>query len=171
MDTTQAKLAIDSYFASEAAEMYCILGGGLALALCSALLWSRFNDQFSAALSVTLAVVALLLFATGGSLLIRDSQNHARLLDTLQGADTPAIGQAIAKERGRMQKVAGNYQNLRYAFAALAIAGALLVALTHHYLSHAIAVGLMLFAVAGTVIDRYSETRALVYLDQLDAQA
>ncbi|RLA41459.1 MAG: hypothetical protein DRR06_15900 [Gammaproteobacteria bacterium] len=69
-----------------------------------------------------------------------------------------------------MQKVADNYQNLRYTFSALALAGALLIAFTHHHITHAIAIGLLIFALSGLVIDRYSEVRARLYLGNLQAQ-
>jgi hypothetical protein len=167
MDIEQAKITVDTYFASEAAEMYCILGGSGFIALCSLLLWFRFDDQFSSALAITLAVVALLLFATGASLLIRDGQNHTMLIDTLNGNDVRTTEQVIAGETGRMQKVADNYQNLRYTFAAFAFMGALLIIFSHHHLAQAIAVGLLVFAVSGTIIDRYSEVRALTYLSHL----
>ena len=166
----QAKLAIVGYFSREAAERYCILGGSALLALCSLLLWLKFSDQFSVALAVTLALIALLLAATGLSLLIRDSQNRQGLIETLTAGDLGVTEQALGIERVRMQKVADNYQNLRYTFAALALAGALLIAFTHHHITHAIAIGLLIFALSGLVIDRYSEVRARLYLGNLQVQ-
>ncbi|RLA50979.1 MAG: hypothetical protein DRR42_11640 [Gammaproteobacteria bacterium] len=166
----QAKVAIESYFSSEAAEMYCILSGSALLALCSLLLWFKFSDQFSVALAITLVLIALLLAATGISLLIRDRQNHQGLTETLNAGDLKATEQVLGIERVRMQKVADNYQNLRYTFSALALAGALLIAFTHHHITHAIAIGLLIFALSGLVIDRYSEVRARLYLGNLQAQ-
>lgn len=160
-------LAIETYFTSEAAEMYCILGGSLMLGLCSLTLWLKFSDQFSTALAITLAVVALLLATTGTSLLIRDSKNARTLLDTLHNKDMVAQQSVLSVEKNRMQAVVDNYQNLRYLFAGFALLGALLIAFTHHHMSHAIAVGLLIFALSGLVIDRYSEVRARTYLQEL----
>lgn len=170
MNQEPAKAAINTYFSGEAAEMYCILGGGALLAICAALLWVIFNDRFSTALAITLLVVALLLAGTALSLLIRDGQNRQELVVALAGDNPTAIEKILAAEKARMQKVADNYQNLRYTFAAFALMGALLIAFTHHPTTHAIAVGLLIFAMAGAVIDRYSEVRALVYLQDLQRQ-
>lgn len=167
MNHEQAKTAIATYFSSEAAEMYCILGGGALLAICAVLLWIMFNDRFSMALVITLMVVSLLLAGTGLSLLLRDSQNRQMLLEVLKTGHPLVIEQTLAIEKDRMQKVADNYQTLRYTFAAFALMGALLIAFTHHPTTHAIAVGLLIFAMAGVIIDRYSEARALCYLQQL----
>ncbi|MBV1932161.1 MAG: hypothetical protein KUG71_10655 [Porticoccaceae bacterium] len=160
-------LAIETYFTSEAAEMYCILGGSLVLGLCSLTLWLKFSDQFSTALAITLAMVALLLATAGTSLLIRDGKNARTLLDTLHNEDLFAQQSVLGVEQNRMQAVVDNYQNLRYLFGGFALLGALLIAFTHHHISHAIAIGLLIFALAGLVIDRYSETRARFYLSHL----
>lgn len=170
MNQEPAKAAINAYFSREAAEMYCILGGGALLAVCAALLWVIFSDRFSTALAITLLVVALLLAGTGLSLLIRDGQNRQALVATLAGDNPIVIEHTLATEKARMQQVANNYQNLRYTFAVFALIGALLIAFTHHPTTHAIAVGLLIFATAGVVIDRYSEARALVYLQDLQRQ-
>ena len=167
MDIDQAKLAIESYFISEAAEMYCILGGGALLALCSSVLWFKFSDPFSMSLSIVMIVLALLLAATGISLLVRDRQNYQTLMELIVTGDAEATEQALDVERLRMQKVADNYQNLRNMFAALALTGGLLIAFTHHHISHAIAIGLLIFAMTGLVIDHYSEVRARTYLQYL----
>ena len=162
-----ASLAIETYFTSEAGEMYCILGGSLVLGLCSLTLWLKFSDQFSAALAVTLIVIALLLAATGASLLLRDGKNARMLQDTLATGDPAMQINVLNTERYRMQAVVDNYQNLRYFFAGFALLGALLIGFTDHHISHALAFGLLIFAVSGLVIDRYSETRARTYLNHL----
>ena len=167
INTEAARLAVETYFTSEAAEMYCILGGSVVLGLCSVVLWLRFNDQFSIALGITLIILALLFAAAGASLLIRDSKNAQMLQETLRGEDIAAQQSVLTLERQRMQTVADNYQNLRMAFAALALIGALLIVFTHHNISHAIAVGLLIMALAGVVIDKYSEVRTLIYLKHL----
>lgn len=167
MNIETTRLAIEAYFVSEAGEMYCILGGSLVLGLCSLTLWLKFSDQFSTALAITLMVVALLLAATATSLLIRDGKNALVLLDTLHNEDVIAQQSMLSVEQNRMQTVVDNYQNLRYLFAGLALLGALLIAFTHHHISHAIAIGLLIFALSGLMIDRYSETRARLYLSHL----
>ncbi len=165
IDTT--RLAIETYFASEAGEMYCILGGSLVLGLCSLTLWLKFNDQFSSALAISLVLVALLLASTGASLLVRDGKNQRMLLGTLTNNDLATQQSVLVLERDRMQAVVDNYQNLRYLFAGFALLAALLIAFTHHHINHALAVGLLVFAMSGLVIDRFSENRARLYLNHL----
>ena len=137
------------------------------MGLCSVVLWLKFNDQFSMALSISLAIVALLLAATGASLLVRDGKNAQMLQETLLSNDISAQQSILTVERQRMQVVVDNYPNLRLGFAGLALIGALLIAFTHHNVSHAIAVGLLIMALAGVAIDKYSEIRARTYLEIL----
>lgn len=170
IDAQQAAQAINHYFNREAAEMYCILGGSACLLFCALLLWLFFNDRFSSALAITLSVVALLYSAVAVSLLIRDGANRSYLIETVQSGEPQQQREALTAERERMQAVADNYQNLRYLFSGLALMGALLIAFTHHSISHAVAVGLLVFALSGTVIDRYSEARATLYLGALKTQ-
>ena len=167
MGSEPVKIAINAYFSSEAAEMYCIVAGATVLGACSVILWLKFSDRFSFALCWSLAVIALLLAATGVSLLIRDGQNHQSLIKIIDSGEPELIESVVGAEQQRMKKVADNYQNLRYMFASFALIAALLVAFTHHHVSHAIAVALLVFAMAGLVIDRYSEVRARTYLSEL----
>lgn len=67
--------------------MYCVLGGSQVPGLCSLILWFKFNDRFTTALAITLAMVAQLLAAVGTCLLIRDGNNVRTLVETLHNAD------------------------------------------------------------------------------------
>lgn len=51
------------------------------------ILWFKFNDRFTTALAITLAMVAQLLAAVGTCLLIRDGNNVRTLVETLHNAD------------------------------------------------------------------------------------
>ena len=89
------------------------------------------------------------------------------LQESLQSGNIGAQESVFTLERQRMQAVVDNYQNLRFGFAGLALIGALLIAFTHHNVSHAIAIGLLIMALAGVAIDKYSEVRATAYLHSL----
>ncbi len=160
-------LAIESFFSSEASEVYCIVGSSLVLGLSSAALWFKFSDQFFTALAVVPAVVALISATSSTSLLIRDSKNARALLHTVHNKGKGTVRNILRVEQNRMEAVANNYQNLCYLFVGFALLGVLLIAFSHHHISHAIAAGLLLFAMVGLMIDRYLKTRARFYLSHL----
>lgn len=169
MNLQDAKQAIEAYFTSEAAEMYCIIGGAVVLLLLAIALWVRLGDRFSIALALALLLVAGILATGGIGLLVRDTANRHSLIQVVEGHDQAATTEALGAERERMQDVVDNYPNLRYMFAACAVLAALLIAFTANGWAHALAVALLLFSLSGVVIDQYSERRAVIYLERLDA--
>lgn len=171
MNPQEIKLAIETYFAGEAAEAYIVIAGYLLVLVCAGLLWFRFSDRFSIALSITLAILTIGMSGGFIYLLIRDSANRQNLVQLVDSHQVkPETRQALEKEKNRMQKVADGYLNLRRLFAAFALLGTLLILFTGNDISHAVAVGLLLFALSGVVIDHYSEERATIYLEKLNRE-
>jgi hypothetical protein len=170
MNFQEIKLAIETYFTGEAAEAYIVIGGYIFIVLCAGLLWFKFSDRFSITLSITTLVLALFMSSGFGYLLIRDSVNRQNLVQLVESQDTEEVSQTLQKEKDRMQTVADGYLNLRRMFAVSALVGAILIIFTHNSVSHAIAVGMMFFAMSGAIIDHYSEERASIYLEKLNSQ-
>lgn len=168
MSPKHLKTAVETYFSSEAGEMYCILGVALLLLVLAAVFWLKFADRFSHGLAVALLCVGGVLAATGVGLLLRDTANKDVLLEAVYDAK-PAERKAIfATEQARMQAVVNNYPNLRYIAVALMLMGSLLILFLSADVARAAAVGMVLMGLCVIVIDQYSEPRATTYLNSLN---
>jgi hypothetical protein len=160
------QFSVLQYFAGERREMLMILAAGAVMAALAVALWLAGPSSFAAGFGVTAVLGALLLSATAGSLLIRDTSLSRNLI---QGIESIEPLQAIHAERERVGSIVSKYRYYRFGaaiFAAIAVLGLLL---SIRPWIHGVAAGLLLLVVVQLVVDYYSERRAGVYLARLDA--
>ena len=155
--------AIDIYFRGERAEMIAFLAFACLLVVAAVLLWVS-TDRFARALSVTLGLIAVVAFSVAVPLLLRDGPHAERLRERLAQGEEAGVR---ADEGARMAVVNRNYATYRYLYAACLLAAAALMLFWRNPTTSGIAVGLMVFAATGLVVDHYSETRAAVYAEAL----
>lgn len=163
--TDQLRTAIDVYFRGERAEMIAFLAFGCVLVLAAVLLWIS-ADRFARALSVTLGLIAVVAFSVAVPLLLRDGPHAERLRERLAQGEEAGVR---ADEGARMAVVNRNYAYYRYLYAACLLAAAALMLFWRNPVTAGIAVGLMVFAATGLVVDHYSESRAAIYARELQA--
>jgi hypothetical protein len=161
--TSELRSAIDVYFRGERAEMIAFLAFGCVLVLAGLVLWIS-AERFARALSVTLGLVAIVAFSVAVPLLLRDGPHAERLRERLAEGDEAGVR---ADEGARMAVVNRNYAYYRYLYAACLVAAAVLMLFWRTPVTSGIAVGLMVFAATGLVVDHYSESRAVIYATAL----
>jgi hypothetical protein len=163
--TDQLRTAIDVYFRGERAEMIAFLAFACVLVVAAVLLWTS-ADRFARALSVTLGLIAVVAFSVAVPLLLRDGPHAERLRERLAQGEEAGVR---ADEGARMAVVNRNYAYYRYLYAACLLAAAALMLFWRNPVTAGIAVGLMVFAATGLVVDHYSESRAAIYARELQA--
>lgn len=161
----QLRTAIDVYFRGERAEMIAFLVFAGVLVVAAVLLWTS-ADRFARALSVTLGLIAVVAFSVAVPLLLRDGPHAERLRERLAQGDEAGVR---ADEGARMAVVNRNYPYYRYLYAACLVVAVALMLFWRTPTTAGIAVGLMLFAATGLVVDHYSESRAAIYARELQA--
>lgn len=163
--TDQLRTAIDVYFRGERAEMIAFLAFAGMLVVAAVLLWAS-ADRFARALSVMLGLVAVVAFSVAVPLLLRDGPHAERLRERLAKGDEIGVR---TDEGARMDVVNRNYAYYRYLYAASLVAAAALMLFWRTPVTSGVAVGLMVFAATGLVVDHYSESRAALYAQELQA--
>jgi hypothetical protein len=157
--TDALRSAIDLYFRGERAEMIAFLAFSGMLVVAAVLLWFT-TDRFARSLSVAIGLVAVVALSVAVPLLLRDGPHAERLRERLAQGDATGVR---ADEAARMAVVNRNYAYYRYLYAACLVAAAALMLFWRNPTTSGIAVGLMVFAATGLVVDHYSEERAAVY--------
>ena len=99
MNVSAAKDAINTYFPSEASEMYILIASSVALVILGIVFLTLLHGRFSQIFGVGLLVLALIYGSTGISLLTRDSANQARLNAALD-APCCCLGQVRGGAKG-----------------------------------------------------------------------
>ena len=169
MNTTAAKTAIETYFASEASEMYILIAASIALIVLGIIFLTILHGRFSQIFGAGLLVLALIYGSTGFSLLSRDSANRAQLVAALDAPVTAETTTLLKAEETRIKAVVDNYRNLQYMFAGFAAVGLALILFWPTQIGMAIAAIALTFSVSGILVDHYSEHRATIYYHELSA--
>jgi hypothetical protein len=143
-----------------------IVGGFLSLTIIiGAVVMFDHGGSFLRGLGVVIALTALLIGGSGVSLMFRD---QSQLLTLLK-----AEPQTLATETARMATVVSNYKYYRIGFIVLAVIAMLLAVagrgIDHRALLDGIALGLLLTAVLGLLIDHFDREGATTYLVALQA--
>lgn len=162
---TSLRTAVDLYFRGERAEMIAFLVFAAVLVLAAVLLWTT-ADRFARAMAVSLGLVAIVAFSVAVPLLLRDGPHSERLRERLAQGDEIGVR---TDEGARMAAVNRNYAYYRYLYAVCLLAAAALMLAWRTPVTSGIAVGLMVFAATGLVVDHYSESRAAIYAEALRA--
>jgi hypothetical protein len=163
--TDALRSAIDLYFRGERTEMIAFLVFAGVLVLSALLLWTT-HDRFARSLAVVLALCAVIACGTAIPLLLRDGPHAEKLRERITQGD--AVG-VRADEGVRMAVVNRNYAYYRYLYAACLVVAIGLMLFWRSATTSGIAVGLLVFAATGLVVDHYSESRASIYAQQLQA--
>ena len=169
MNVSAAKDAINTYFPSEASEMYILIASSVALIILGIIFLTVLHGRFSQIFGVGLLVLALIYGSTGISLLSRDGANQARLNAALDAPITAETKTLLAAEETRIKTVVENYRNLQYMFAGFAAVSIALILFWPTQIGMALAAVGMTFAVSGVLVDHYSEKRATLYHTDLKA--
>lgn len=157
--------AIDLYFRGERAEMIAFLVFAGVLVVAAVLLWMA-HDRFARSLAVVLALCALIACSTAVPLLLRDGPHAQRLRERIEHGEQDGVR---ADEEARMTVVNRNYAYYRYLYAAAVLIAIGLALFMRNATTSGIAVGLLVFAATGLVVDHYSEERAATYMQYLQA--
>ena len=163
--STDLRQAVDLYFRGERAEMIAFLAFGGMLVLAVGLLWAT-QDRFARSLAVPLGLVAIVAFSVAVPLLLRDGPHAERLRARIAQGDDARVR---ADEGARMAVVNRNYAYYRYLYASAMLVAIGLMLVWRNATTSGIAVGLLVFAATGLVVDHYSEERAAVYTAALQA--
>lgn len=163
--STDLRQAVDLYFRGERAEMIAFLAFGGMLVLAVGLLWAT-QDRFARSLAVPLSLVAIVAFSVAVPLLLRDGPHAERLRARIAQGDDARVR---ADEGARMAVVNRNYAYYRYLYASAMLVAIGLMLFWRNATTSGIAVGLLVFAATGLVVDHYSEERAAVYTAALQA--
>ena len=169
MNVQAAKASIDTYFASEASEMYILIIAGVGLAILAGLVFTLLSGRFSQVFAAGLLALALLHVGTGIGLLVRDKGNHAQLNAVLDAPVNQATIERVRAERDRVKVILGSYRNLEYMFAGFAVAGAGLILFWPAPVGMALSALLFIVSFNGVLIDQYSKQRATTYYHDLTA--
>jgi len=161
--TTDLRSAIDVYFRGERTEMIFFLVFAGILVVTAIVLWMT-HDRFARSLSVVLALCALIACSTALPLMFRDGPHAERLRERIAQGDEAGVR---ADEGARMAIVNRNYAYYRYLYAAAVLIAIGLALFMRNATTSGIAVGLLVFAATGLVVDHYSEERAGIYTQHL----
>jgi hypothetical protein len=131
----------------------------------AAVLWWVQKEGFARGLASVLLVMGIAGVAGGSFLAIKTGHQVNDL--TKQYQDNGAG--LVAMEGERMEKVVRNFAYYRLVFYAAVLAALGLLVFLNTPFAIGIAVGLLLFAAAGISIDTYTEHRAKVYLEAIQA--
>ncbi|MBK9275365.1 MAG: hypothetical protein IPM49_12620 [Flavobacteriales bacterium] len=163
--TGSLRTAMDLYFRGERAEMIAFLVFAGVLVLAAGLLWTT-SDRFARSLALVLGLCAVIACSTAIPLLLRDGPHAEKLRVRLAQGEEAGVR---ADEGARMAVVNRNYATYRYLYAAAMLAAFGLMLFWRNATTSGIAVGLLVFAATGLVVDHYSEERAAVYTAALQA--
>ncbi len=155
--------AIDVYFRGERLEVQAFLAFAGVLVLAALLLWVT-HDRFARSLAVGLGLCAVVACTVAVPLLLRDGPHAQRLRERLDQGEEAGVR---ADESARMAAVNRNYAYYRYLYAVCLLTAAALMLFWRTPVTSGIAVGLMVFAATGLVVDHYSEERAAIYTEAL----
>lgn len=162
---TDLRSAIDVYFRGERTEMIAFLVFAGILVVTAIVLWMT-HDRFARSLSVVLALCALIACSTAIPLMFRDGPHAAKLRERIAQGEEAGVR---ADEGARMAAVNRNYAYYRYLYAAVVLVAIGLALFMRNATTSGIAVGLLVFTATGLVVDHYSEERAAVYTQELQA--
>ena len=156
---TDLTALVQQYFAGEREEMLLLLGFAVLLAIAGMVLLSR-GQQFGRSLGVVLLVASALGATNAVPILLRDQPHRDALLTAVAGDERE---EAVALEIERMTGVLNRYPMYRYAYVALLLAAVGTAVMARSQRGYAVAVGLVIIAGTGLVVDQYSERRAVEY--------
>jgi hypothetical protein len=164
--TISLQAAISNYFAGERREGVLIIAGASLAVAFAVWLWVATRSSFAVTFGATVLLSGVLLAATAGSLLVRDKQLAASVLQGIASTDRTAV---TAAEHERVGIILSKYRYYRNGATALAALGILGLLLSDRAWVHGISAGLLLLVVAQILIDHYSERRARIYHEHLSA--
>ena len=167
MNIAATKDAINTYFTSEASEMYILIASAAVLIVLGIVFLTMLHGRFSQIFGAGLLVLALIYGGTGVSLLSRDSANRDQLIAALDAPITEETTTLLNGEEARIKAVVDNYRNLQYMFASFAVLGAALILFWPTQIGMAVAALALTFSVSGVLVDHYSEHRATIYYQDL----
>ncbi len=150
--------AIEQYFLGERHEMQAILSGVFVLFVAGFLL-RRSGESFARGLSLPLLLTAVIFACVAIPLLIRDNQHKAKLVSQI----STQFEQVRNEEMQRITNVIKWYPYYRYVYLISIVSALFLFLFKHRAFWQGTAVGLLVFASIGFVIDHYSENRARNY--------
>lgn len=162
---TDLRSAIDVYFRGERTEMIAFLVFAGILVVTAIMLWLT-QDRFARSLSLVLAVCALIACSTALPLMFRDGPHAEQLRERIAQGEEAGVR---VDEGARMTIVNRNYAYYRYMYAILVLVAIGLALFMRNATTSGIAAGLLVFAATGLVVDHYSEERAAVYTQHLQA--
>lgn len=167
MNVQDTKASIDTYFASEASEMYILIIAAIFLFILAVIFFTQLQGRFSQIFAAGLVLLALIYGGTGVSLLMRDKENHANLTAALAMPADKATITLVMAEQDRIKTVVDGYRNLQFMFAGIAIIGVGLILFWPTQIGMALAALLFVFSASGVFADHYSEHRASIYYQEL----
>ena len=150
--------AIENYFLGERHEMQAILSAVFVL-LVSGIFLLRSGESFARGLSIPLLMTALIFAAVAIPLLIRDTKQKSKLVTQV----STQFEEVRKDELQRITTVIKWYPYYRAIYLLSIAAAFFLFILKHRAFWQGTAVGLLVFACIGFVIDHYSENRARNY--------
>jgi hypothetical protein len=163
-----ARAAVTEYFQGERTEMMALVVFSAASVGVSIALFAVTRDRFAKGLASVLLAMAVVFMSVAVPLLSRDTLHRQEMVQRMTALDAEPT---VARENARMSDVIGRYAYYRYCYAAMLVAAAIIAVGTRSSLANGIAVGLLVFAATGLVVDHYSEERARVYRTRLASEA
>src|SRR5262249_50690201 len=118
-------------------------------------------------LGITLIVTSVIFVVVGATVFLR-TDRQVQQLDTMLSSSPQAL---LAAEQPRMEQVVRSFAYYRVVYSAAAVLAAILPWFVARPALQGRAVGLLVLAAFGLVIDHYAEHRALPYVRALDALA
>lgn len=163
-----ARAAVTEYFQGERSEMMALVVFSAASVGVSIALFAMTKDRFAKGLASVLLAMAVVFLSVAVPLLSRDARQRQEVVHHMTAGDAEPM---VARESARMSDVIGRYAYYRYGYAAMLVAAAIIALGMRSSLVNGIAVGLVVFAATGLVVDHYSEERARVYQTRLASEA
>ena len=154
-----------TYFSGEKSEAALILLAGVACLVAAVWLWFWVRQPFARGLALSLLVTAALGIAVGGSVYFRTDAQVRHLVE-LQQRDP---GRFAAQEGPRIREVVKSFGFYRMGYAIAVLLALVFVFAVGRAGYQGVAVGLLLLAALGFTIDYYAETRAVAYVQSLEA--
>jgi hypothetical protein len=154
-----AEELLREYFAGEKAEAFWILATGIVALGGAVALWAWAREPFARGLAAALLVVAALGLGVGGTVYFRSDAQAARLVE-LRDSDPARFA---VEEGARIRQVVRSFAFYRYGYAVAVLVALVMVFALGRPWQHGFAVGLLLLAALGLVVDFYAEHRAVRY--------
>jgi len=156
---------IRAYFGGEKSEAVLIVLAGVACLIAAIWLWAWVREPFARGLAAALLLAAALGLSVGGSVYSRTDRQVERLLELQQQASA----QFAAQEGPRIRQVVKSFGLYRLCYALAVLLALGFVFLIGKPFCHGLAVGLLVLAALGLIIDHYAEARAVDYVRALEA--